>query len=452
MFRYLTVYRWYALAKAGFSAAYLWYVVDFFRIHCAIWHQLSSLLADPADISFSGLPQWDVFLRRAAVLVSCPAMVWVFLLLSPVAAGLFLWGRRKWVQLAVGCWMCFSMLSLTSLIGVFNTTADIWLNYVFVFYSLAALVCPAAEWDKNEPGFSLAAWRENPAFTSTFAWLAVLLQFCVYFFAGVSKLVIGWAPWTSGVALQNLAFDSSMHEFVRGTHVPYWLSLILCYVTLLQRLVVPFGFFLRRGRFWSLLILGSMHIGYAILMYVNLFPLVGLASLLLVWPPRNPPVLRSTSRRAAAEKMVLRPSRPASARNIVVGLCSLWLLVASVRLIVFRPWPWENKLMIVPEWRMFADGGVTAGGKWRVLLRTPQGTIDATEIPMQMLPHVWRDRFYLDTIFHDLLNRNIGPGSLVDRLLQATEKMYRARQLQSNGDPVILDAGFEIYRRDAGSH
>ena len=74
------------------------------------------------------------------------------------------------------------------------------------------------------------------------------------------------------MALQNLAFDSSMHEFVRGTHVPYWLSLILCYVTLVQRLIVPFGFFFMQViRFLSVLVLGAMHIGYAILMYVNLF-------------------------------------------------------------------------------------------------------------------------------------------------------------------------------------
>ncbi len=41
MFRYLTSYRFYTLAKIGFSLAYLWYVADFFRIHNAIWNQLS---------------------------------------------------------------------------------------------------------------------------------------------------------------------------------------------------------------------------------------------------------------------------------------------------------------------------------------------------------------------------------------------------------------------------
>ena len=72
-------------------------------------------------------------------------MVWVLVLISPLAAGLYVWGRHKWLQLAVGCWLSFSMISLTSLIGVFNTTADVWLNYIFVLYSLTALICPTDE-------------------------------------------------------------------------------------------------------------------------------------------------------------------------------------------------------------------------------------------------------------------------------------------------------------------
>ena len=95
---------------------------------------------------------------------------------------------------------------------------------------------------------------------------------------------------------------------------------------------------------------------------------------------------------------------------------------------------------------MFADGGISSGGKWRLILETPQGQVDATDISLQLLPHLWRDRFYIDTVFHDLLNKNTGPGSLVDKLLQATEKMYRDRQLRLNGDPVVLNAAFDLYR------
>ena len=446
MFRYLTPYRFYTLAKIGFGLGYQWYIWDFFQIHVAIWNQLSLLLPEPSDIIFSGNPQLDVSLRQAAIFLGGKAMVWLFVLISPLATSLYVWGRHKWLQLAVGCWMSFSMISLTSLIGVFNTTADIWLNYIFVFYTLTALICPADEWENRESGFSLVKWRDNPALSSTYAWLVVLLQFCVYFYAGINKLLDGWVPWTTGVALQNLAFDSSMHEFIRGTHVPYWLSLILCYVTLIQRLIVPFGFFFMRFRFLSVLILVMMHIGYAILMYVNLFPLVGIASLLLILPPRTAPLPRSVSQPHRKIKSVPPDQRTVFIQNVAIGFFSLYLLLESARLTIFNPKAWENKLMVVPAWRMFADGGVSSGGKWRLFLETPQGEVDGTALSLQTLPHIWRDRFYIDAVFHELLNKNTGSGSLVQSLIQGSEKIYRDRQLQSHGNPVILNTAFEIYR------
>ncbi len=194
MFRYLTSYRFYTLAKIGFGLGYVWYIWDFFRIHVAIWDQLSLLLPNPSDIIFSGNQQLDIFFRQAAIFVSGKVMVWVFLLVSPLVTALFFWGRHKWLQLAAGSWMSFSMISMTCLIGIFNTTADIWLNYIFAAYSLTALICPADEWEKGEPGLSAAKWMENRVLTSTFAWLVVLLQFTVYFFAGINKLVDGWVP------------------------------------------------------------------------------------------------------------------------------------------------------------------------------------------------------------------------------------------------------------------
>ena len=318
MFRYLTTYRFYTLAKIGFALAYLWFVSDFLRIHVAIWNQLSPLLPDPRNVSLSGNPQLDVILRRIAIFLSGKTMVWAFALLSPVAAGLFLWGRNKWLQLAVGWWISFSMISLNSLVGVFSSTVDVWVNLVFVIYGLVAWVSPADAWETSEPGLSVTRWRDDPTLPSAFAWLVVWLQFLVYFFAGVNKLVLGWVPWTSGVALQNLAIDSSIHDFARGTHVPFWISLVLCYVTLIQRLVVPFGFYSMRFRLWSVLILGTMHVGYAILMNVNLFPLIGIASLLLILPPRAStlpgatpePPLRRGGRRFHRSAGPARPERP----------------------------------------------------------------------------------------------------------------------------------------------
>jgi hypothetical protein len=447
MFRYLASYRFYTLAKIGFGLAYLWYIWDFFWVHVAIWNQLYLLLFNPSNVEFSGNPHLDIFLRRIAIFLNEKVVVCIFVLISPLVVGLYLWGRHRWLQFVVGCWMSASMVSLTTLVGVFTSTADIWVNYVFIIYSLTALICSTDEWEKCESGFSLAKWRDDPVLASTYAWFVVLLQFTVYLFAGVNKLIDGWVPWTTGVALQNLAFDSSMHEFARGTHVPYWLSLILCYVTLLQRLVVPFGFYFMRYRIWSVLILGSMHLGYAILMYVNLFPLIGIASLLMILPPRTLPLLRTSSRQPhKVGRMVKWNDQTTLVRSTVICLFSLWLLLESARLTIFNTMLWENKLMVVPAWKMFADGGVLADGRWRLILDTPQREVDATDISLQPLPHLWRDRFYINIIFYDLLTKNTGPGSLVDKLLQATKKTYRDRQLQLNGNPVVLNAGFDLYR------
>jgi hypothetical protein len=451
MFRYPTSYRFYTLAKIGFSVAYLWFVSDFFRIHVAIWNQLSLLLPDPRNIVLSGNQQLDVVLRGIATFLNGRGMVWAFALSAPFAAGLFLWGRHKWLQFAVGCWICFSMISLNVLVGVFSSTVDVWVNLVFVSYSLTALVTPSDEWEKSEAGLSLSRWRDNPSLASAFAWLVVWLQFLVYFFAGVNKLVFGWIPWTTGVALQNLAVDSSFHDFARGMHVPYWASLILCYVTLLQRLVVPFGFFFRRYRFWSVLILGTMHVGYAILMNVNLFPLIGIASLLVILPPRDSATPAAKPSPAGGQKTSPRGRTPATraawVENAVICVFALALAVESARLTHFEPMPWENKLMVTPGCKMFADGGtVSAGGEWRIIRATPRERIDATEMALQPLPHLWRDRFYINIIFGDLVNRNTGPGSLVDRLARSTMRTYRARQLQSDGRIGFANCGFELYR------
>jgi hypothetical protein len=449
MFLYQTSYRCYTLAKIGFGLAYLWFVFDFFRIHVAVWHQLAPLLSDPSQITFSGSRFWDVYFRQLAICVSGKAMVWLFLFSAPIAVGIYLWGRCRWLQFGMGCWMSFTMVSLNSLVGVFNSTADIWVNYVFIIYSLTALICSNDEWENHEPGFDRLKWHHNPTLVSTYAWLAVWLQFIVYLFAGVNKLIYGWTPWIKGFALQNLAYDSSMHQFVRGMHVPYVVSLILCYVTLFQRLVVPFGFFFRRFRLWSVLILGTMHIGYAILMSVNLFPVIGIASLLLIVPPRKwesaLPIAKKLERNKARVKIGCRALKLIP--GAIVGVFSVWLFLESARLTVAHPEPWENKLMIVPVWRMFADGGANAGGEWRFIIETPHGDIDETKMASGLLPGLWRDRFYIDDIFHEILNKNTGPGSLPEKLAKATEDEYSRNQRLINGDPTILNSGFDIYLR-----
>jgi hypothetical protein len=102
--------------------------------------------------------------------------------------------------------------------------------------------------------------------------------------------------------------------------------------------------------------------------------------------------------------------------------------------------------MVTPGWKMFADGGVVAGGEWRILLDTPRERIDATPIALEALPHTWRDRFYINNIFNDLQNKKMGPGSLVDRLARGTRRAYRERQLRQNMSPAIANVGFELYQ------
>jgi len=195
-----------------------------------------------------------------------------------------------------------------------------------------------------------------------------------------------------------------------------------------------------------------MHVGYAVLMNVNLFPLIGIASLLIILPPRMSSLPGTPSKVSPVGERTIpllrRTGAPRAAwfENTVIGLFALTLALESARLTGFNAMPWENKLMVTPGWRMFADGGVVAGGEWRVILVTPRERIDATAIALQALPHSWRDRFYINIIFNDLLNKNIGPGSLVDRLGRATRRMYRERQLRLHLSPAIANVGFELYQ------
>jgi hypothetical protein len=449
MFRYLTTYRFYTLAKLGLGLAYLWFIWDFFWIHVAYWNGLASLLSDPSEVFSSDNSMLDQLDNFFAGRIS----VWLFFVASPLAVGLYLWGRHRWLQFAVGCWINLSMIAMVSRVGVFCSTADVWLSFTFLSYSLAALVGSPAEWSAREPGFSPAKWRENPVLASTYAWLVVLVQFTVYFFAGVNKLIDGWGPWTTGVALQNLAVDSSMHDYARGIYVPYLVSLILCYVTLFQRLVVPFGFFFMRYRGWSVLILGAMHVGYDLLMQVAIFPLIGVSSLLLIVPPRSlalPLFSRPSLHQPRAVTRLLRgyPSLKL-APKITLWLFSLWLLGESARLTFSNSLFWENRLVMVPAWRMFADGGATAGKNWRLILQTSYGEIDATPDVLQLLPNLWRDRFYKDQILHYVLDEESAsvidhPSPSLDYLIQTAENRYRERQFQLHQNATILGARFVI--------
>jgi hypothetical protein len=124
MFRYLTTYRFYTLAKLGLGLAYLWFILDFFWIHVAYWNGLSSLLPDPSEAfssSNSMLDQQDnFFVGRISV--------WFFFVASPLAVGLYLWGRHHWLQFAVGGWINLRMIAM-----VYRTNSGYFLQAALGF-------------------------------------------------------------------------------------------------------------------------------------------------------------------------------------------------------------------------------------------------------------------------------------------------------------------------------
>ena len=441
MGRYQVDYRFYLLAKVGIGIAYLWYVLDFLHIHLAAWAHPSRLLLNPAGMAFVGSSRVDPILREQAELLNGRAAVWTFVVLAPVAVGLYLWGRGKWIQLMVGAWLSLSMIALASLSGCFASAADLWLHLDIVAYVVAALVTPDAEWREQEPGISRTRWRKNATFGSVYAALVVWVQFSVYVFAGVNKLVFGWDAWTHGTAIQQLAFDSSVRAFARGIDVPYVVSLVLCYLTLFQRLVAPLGFFVAKYQLWSLLVLGTMHIGYAILLNVNLFPVVGISSLLMVWPASGTSE-RATSPLRWHEQLTLR--RTTGLQVLATGAFIAWLILEPLRVTSFGAMAWENKLMVVPAWSMFADGGKAAGGTWRLLFLTKHGNVDVTDISLEPLPHSWRDRFVVNMIFHELATGSAGPNSLAEDLLLSAKDTYLARQHERGEDATILRSRFDL--------
>ncbi len=184
-----------------------------------------------------------------------------------------------------------------------------------------------------------------------------------------------------------------------------------------------------------------MHIGYAILLNVNLFPLVGIASLLMVWPANV------TSERPAAA-WTWRDLRTIHGttrlRFLATGAFVAWMLLEPLRLTSFGAMAWENKLMVVPAWRMFADGGNAAGSTWRLVFLTPRGNVDVTDISLEPLPHSWRDRFVVDLIFHELATGSAGPNSMANHLVLSAKDTYLARQHERGDVATVLRTRFDL--------
>ena len=412
MFRYLTPYRFLILAKLGVGLAYLWFCWDFFRLNRAMRDQLRELIPELSkDTIFSNLTLNRITIDTLSFL-SQPAATWLYFLLSPIIVLLYLWGRHRWLQMGIVLWVWISIVAMTSHINALMTTADFWLAWCFILYGVAILVTPPGQWDVSQPGFSMGLWRTNPTIYSEYAWLVVVLQFTVYFYAGLNKLIYGWTAWTSGTALQNLSYDPSMHDYVRGFPVPYLLSLALCYVTLFQRLILPFGFFSMRYRGWAVLILGAMHLGYDLLMQVAIFPLMGIACLLLIIPPRALalPLFSLPSRKQDRPlKLYMRSlpaTRPRLAQKILTIAIACLLLIEPAVISYYSSAPpyWNVKFATQLHWIMFADGGVQSKDRFRIAVKVHDpvtGQIryhEVTDLPLRYFPDTWRTRLYAQLI------------------------------------------------------
>ena len=411
MTRYPTSYRSLILTKAGLGLAYGWFCWNFLRINQAAWKNLHALIPGPAQEVICSHPLFNGLLVQLLLFLSQPTLIWVYAALAPVAVGLYIWGKHRWLQVAVGIWLWLSMVGLSAQASIFMSTADFWLAWCFILHIVAGLVTPRGEWDFSQPCLDRGLWRKNPVIPSEYALLLVILQFTVYFYAGLNKLVYGWGEWTSGVAIQNLAYDPSMRDFVRGLGVPYFISLVLCYVTLFQRLVVPFGFFLMRWRGWAALILAAMHVGYDLLMQVAIFPLIGVSCLLLIVPPRQMawPLFASFTGRAPSSKKHAKwpflPRPSLAQRSLMVVIVGLLLVEPAVMSgYSLDPPYWNVKLATQLHWIMFADGGVQSKDRFKIAVKVHDPATGAvrydeiTDLPLRYLPETWRTRLYVKFI------------------------------------------------------
>jgi hypothetical protein len=391
---------------------------------------------------------------------------------------IYLWGRHRWLQIGVAAWIWLSMVGLAAHLSILMTTADFWLSWCFLLYIVAAFIVPAKQWQSSQPALQRDLWRNDPTISSQYAFLLVALQFTVYFYAGVNKLVFGWTPWISGAALQQLMYDPAMYSYVRGIALPRTISFLLCYITLAQRLIVPFGFFSMRFRLWAVVILAMMHLGYEALMQVAIFPLVGISCLLVILPPRRLALPLFSKKYQASSKMARKQAkeRQAYLDSIPTGVpqrSQQLLATAVVALLLIEPAImaadsanppyWNVKLATQLQWIMFADGGSASNERFKIRERvhdpaTGQTRLDdMTDLPLTYFPWTWRSRLYVKAILNKALQAQ-NPGAdyvatddYLDNYVRTASNVYRAKssQPQYMEGPVLA---IEPYDKAAASH
>ena len=455
MFRYLSSYRAYILTKVGLSVAYLWFCWDFIRLNLALHQHLQELIPALATETVCIDPDINKILLAVLAFVSRLHVCWIYLCLSPAAVAIYLWGRHRWLQVGVAAWIWLSMVGMTARLSILMTTADFWLSWCFLLYIVAAFIAPSPQWQSSQPALQRDLWRDDPTISSQYAFLLVVLQFTVYFYAGVNKLIFGWTPWISGTALQQLMNDPAMYSYVHRITMPRAVSLVLCYITLAQRLIVPFGFFRMRFRFWSVVILATMHLGYEGLMRVAIFPLVGISCLLVILPPkrlalpliskRKPDMSSKMVRKQAKKQQAYLDSIPSGAPRRgqqLLAIAVLALLLVEPALMAANsddPPYWNVKLATQLHWIMFADGGSQSNLRFKIREQVYDPVAgqmrldDMTDLPFRYFPPTWRSRLYEKAIFSKAVQASnpgknyIATDDYLDNYVRAASDIYRAQ-------------------------
>ena len=265
--------------------------------------------------TFWNLPGW-----LAPILLVASALI-------GIAAGV----RRSRVE-APALWVAaFLLLAIIVRNPRLYSQADWWLFYCLVWANLA----------RKQPSPWAAVWR--------------LQCVCVYFFAGVAKLLE--PAWRSGEAVQQ-TFYTPFAAFPWAqslADLPAWIYFGFAVLTIGQRLGVSVLLLLPDGKHrlagWlrraAALSFGFMHLGYMALLDVGTFSTVGLACVPGLWEDPRKQIGEWRSNRQALTRWL-----PAAAT------AGLVFFAAPLHLVPRPGWisedAFERMLTIAPRWDMFA--------------------------------------------------------------------------------------------------
>ena len=210
-------------------------------------------------------------------------------------------------------------------------------------------------------------------------------------------------------------------------------------------------------------------------MQVAVFPLVGIACLLVMIPPKKLvlPVFSQSSKKSSKIERKRAKERKAYLDSIPTGVTrrSQRLFAIAVIVVLFLepaimsydssddPY-WNIKFATQLHWIMFADGGSESRERFRIRERVYDPTTgrirldDMTDLPLGYFPWTWRTRLYSKAIFNKALLAQ-HPGSdyvatdeYLDNYLRAAQNLYRAKSSQPQfiEGPVLA---FEPYDKAA---